>query len=185
MNDTSFGINLRKAGPEDLSLLRHWHSQPHVIQAAPNDDWNWEAELKREPPWRELLIAELEGRPLGFIQIIDPALEDSHYWGDVAQDLRAIDIWIGEKEDLGKGYGTEMMNLALERCFKDAKVTEVLIDPIETNIKAHRFYERLGFKFAGKRTFDQDNCLVYRLSRGEWEARRAFVLRRGDNEFLK
>ena len=51
------------------------------------------------------------------IQIIDPALEESHYWGDVPENLRAIDIWIGEETDLGKGYGTQMMQLALARCF--------------------------------------------------------------------
>ncbi|MBW4489639.1 MAG: acetyltransferase [Trichocoleus desertorum ATA4-8-CV12] len=54
------------------------------------------------------MIAEIEGRAIGFIQIIDPTLEESHYWGDIAANLRAIDIGIGEATDLGKGYGTKM-----------------------------------------------------------------------------
>lgn len=61
--------------------------------------------------------------PIGFIQIIDPVREESHYWGDVAENLRAIDIWIGAETDLGKGYGTKMMQLALVRCFADLSVT--------------------------------------------------------------
>jgi hypothetical protein len=61
------------------------------------------------------LIAEIEGRPVGFVQIIDPAREDSRYWGEVEENLRAVDLWIGEEADLGKGHGTRMMRLALER----------------------------------------------------------------------
>lgn len=158
-------MRLRPATPGDLALLRHWDEQPHVIAASPNDDWGWETELQRSPEWRELLIAEVEGRPVGFLQIIDPAREDSHYWGDVPQGLRAIDIWIGEAADLGRGYGTGMMRQALARCFEDPEVSAVLIDPLATNTRAHRFYERLGFKFVERRRFGEDDCCVYRLDR--------------------
>jgi aminoglycoside 6'-N-acetyltransferase len=99
-------MNLRPVTTADLALLRHWDEQPHVIAAAPNDDWGWEIELNRSPDWREQLIAELDGRPIGFVQIIDPAREESHYWGEAPGGLRAIDIWIGEADELGKGYGT-------------------------------------------------------------------------------
>jgi Acetyltransferase (GNAT) domain len=107
-------MNLRPAVPADLNLLQLWDEQPHVLAADPNDDWHWEIELDRTPDWREQLIAEIEGRPIGFIQIIDPARKDSHYWGEIAANLRAIDIWIGEESNLGKGYGTKTMQLALE-----------------------------------------------------------------------
>jgi aminoglycoside 6'-N-acetyltransferase len=162
-------MNLRPATPADLDLLRHWDQQAHVVAADPNDDWHWESELDRTPDWREQLIAELEGRAIGFIQIINPAREDSHYWGDIATNLRAIDIWIGEETDLGKGYGTKMMQLALARCFADLAVTAVLIDPLASNTRAHRFYERLGFQFVDRRQFGDDDCLVYRLNRVDWQ----------------
>src|SRR5688500_11521018 len=98
-------IKLRAANINDLSVLRHWDEQPHVLASDPNDDWDWETELENNPEWREQLIAELDGRPLGFVQIIDPLSEETHYWGDrVEPNLRAIDIWIGEAGDLGKGY---------------------------------------------------------------------------------
>ncbi len=168
-------MNLRSATSADLNLLRHWDEQPHVVASDPNDDWGWEVELSRTPNWREQLIAQIEGRPIGFIQIIDPAREDSHYWGNVATDLRAIDIWIGEEADLGKGYGTKMMQLALARCFADSTVTAVLIDPLANNTRAHRFYERLGFQFVEQRQFGNDNCFVYRLNRADWISESEFV----------
>ncbi|MBN3939293.1 MAG: GNAT family N-acetyltransferase [Nostoc sp.] len=162
-------MNLRHATFADLDLLRHWDDQPHVIASDPNDDWGWEVELDRNPDWREQLIAEIEGRPIGFIQIIDPAREESHYWGDIAADLRAIDIWIGEAADLGKGYGTKMMQLAISRCFADSSVTAVIIDPLASNTRAHRFYERLGFQFIEYRRFGDDECFIYRLNRTDWQ----------------
>lgn len=169
MTSKKNAIALRPATPSDLPLLQHWDEQPHVIAADPNDDWNWEIELNRNLPWREQLIAELDKRPIGFIQIIDPAQEESHYWGDVEENLRAIDIWIGEETDLGKGYGTEMMQLALSRCFANDNVAGVLIDPLATNTRAHQFfYERLGFQFVEDRSFGEDECRVYRLNRTDW-----------------
>jgi len=160
-------ISLRKATIADLALLKHWDQQEHVIAADPNDDWEWETELPRELPWREQLIAELNQEPLGFIQIIDPYEEETHYWGKIDPNHRAIDIWIGERKNLGKGYGTKMMKLAIQQCFENAKVKSILIDPLAENVKAHRFYERLGFRFVEERIFGMDRCFVYELLRKE------------------
>lgn len=167
-------MHLRHATIDDLELLRKWDEQPHVIESDPNDDWGWETELTRDMPWREQLIAEADGRPLAFVQIIDPLLEDSHYWGaDVAPNLRAIDIWIGDANDLGKGYGSQIMRLAIARCFAEPSVTSILIDPLASNVRAHRFYERFGFEFVERRHFGQDDCFVYRLERSRWDGNQA------------
>lgn len=162
-------LTLRTATPGDLQVLRHWDQQSHVIQSDPNDEWEWEVELQRSPEWREQLMAEIENQPIGFIQIIDPGLEESHYWGQVPAGLRAIDIWIGEEAYLGQGYGTQMMRLALTHCFADPTVEAVLVDPLASNTRVHRFYERLGFRWVERRFFGRDDCVVYRLSRADWE----------------
>lgn len=161
-------IVLRPATIEDIFLLEYWDEQPHVA-ASGVEGWDWEEELSCDDPAREPMIAELDGRPIGFMEIIDPFLEQEHYWGDVEPNLRAMDIWIGEADDLGKGYGTEMMRLALEKCFAPPEVTAVIIDPLASNTDAIRFYERLGFKFVERRMFDEDDCAVHRLDRADWE----------------
>jgi aminoglycoside 6'-N-acetyltransferase len=63
-------MKLRPATLGDLELLCHWDEQPHVLAADPNDDWEWETELDRSPDWREQLMAEIEERSIGFVQII-------------------------------------------------------------------------------------------------------------------
>lgn len=162
-------MNFRNANIDDLELLKHWDKQQHVIDSDPDDDWNWAYELTRFPDWREQLIAELNGVPIGCVQIIDPAKEESQYWGSVPENLRAVDIWIGEKNNLGKGYGTKMMTLTIERCFKDSSVIAILIDPLESNTGAIRFYEKIGFQFIEKRKFGKSDCMIYKLHRENWK----------------
>ena len=159
-------MRFREATLGDLELLQRWDEEPHVVASDPNDDWGWERELRRDPDWREQLIAEVDGRPVGFIQIIDPAREDSHYWGDCEENLRAIDIWLGDAADLGRGLGTQMMEEAIARCFSDASVRAILVDPLASNVGARRFYERLGFRLVEQRRFGEDECAVYELERG-------------------
>jgi aminoglycoside 6'-N-acetyltransferase len=162
---------LRDATIADLAILQYWDEQPHVQSADGDTDWNWSQELLRQPVWREQLIAELDDRPIGCIQIIDPALEETQYWGTIAKGFRAIDIWIGAASDLGKGYGTTMMQLALARCFADATVHSILIDPLASNTRAHKFYERMGFVFMEQKRMgdDEEDCFIYQLQRELFE----------------
>lgn len=161
-------LKLRPANINDLETLKRWDEQEHVIASDPNDDWQWEIELKKNPDWREQLIAEVDGKPIGFMEIIDPALEEEHYWGDIEKNLRAIDIWIGEKDYLGKGYGTQMMTQVLNNIFKDSGIKAALVDPLANNVRAHKFYEKLGFEKLEERRFGLDDCFVYRLEREDW-----------------
>ncbi len=158
-------ITLRPASLDDQSLLQYWDTKQHVIDCDPDSDWNWEVELQLDPPWRDQLVAELHGEPIGFLQIIDAHEEETHYWGEVEPGTMAIDIWIGEEDNLNKGYGTTMMNMAVDRCFANPNVHTILIDPLKTNTQAHRFYERLGFRFLEERNFDGVDSFVYKLSR--------------------
>jgi aminoglycoside 6'-N-acetyltransferase len=163
-------MHLRPAQLSDAGLLQHWHGKPHVLTAIGDfAEVDWVSELGHSPPWRELLIAEVDGRAIGVIQIIDAAREETHYWGDVEGEVRAIDMWIGEEDCVGRGYGTQMMRLALDRCFAEAAVTAVLIDPLASNTRARRFYERCGYQPVGPRVFGADACFVYRMDRQAWQ----------------
>ncbi len=166
-------LQLREATIDDLVLLQRWDEAPQVVEADPNDDWGWETELLRRPAWRRQLIAELDGRPIGFMEIADPARADDGYWADwlaahpayAATPSRAIDIWIGEADALGQGHGTRMLQDALRLSFADADVGAVLLDPLASNTRARALYARLGFVDIGPWRFGDDDCQVMRLSR--------------------
>lgn len=62
-----------------------------------------------------------------------------------------------------------MMQMAIARCFADPTVTGILIDPLSSNHRAQRFYQRLGFKFTEHRQFGLDHCAVHQLNRSDWQ----------------
>jgi aminoglycoside 6'-N-acetyltransferase len=171
-------VSLRPATVDDVPLLDRWDLEPHVIAATSDDpdqpkafgDLYWPDELAMQDEFYRYFIAELDGRPIGGMQIIDPHNESTHYWGDVEPNLRAVDIWIGEAKDLGHGYGEEMMRIAFRMSFADPRVTAIIIDPLASNTRAHKFYQRLGFKPTHRQTFNsnEDECLVHRLTRADW-----------------
>lgn len=176
---SSSSVTLRPATLEDVAVLERWDREPHVIAATSDDpdvetafgDHDWRQELALQSEFSGYFIAEADGRPIGAMQIIDPHREPEHYWGDIEPNLRALDIWIGKLADTGKGYGRSMMRLALQRCFSAREATAVVIDPLSSNIRAHRFYQRLGFKVVGPRRFGEDHCLVHKLIREDWRER--------------
>lgn len=158
-------IRLRHATLADARQLRAWEGQAHLVASGIDGDWQFEAEIARASPFMEHLIAELDGRAIGYVQVCDPAREESHYWGDVPAGLRALDVFIGDPALLGQGHGTEIMRQAIARCFAADEVTAIVIDPLASNARAIRFYERLGFMPVERRRFGEDDCLVMRLDR--------------------
>lgn len=170
-------VQLRPATPADVPHLERWDSEPHVIAATSDDpdadvafeDAEWLDEISNDDPASAYFIAEIDGRPIGAMQIIDPAKERTHYWGeDCPHNLCAMDIWIGEKDFLNLGYGTQMMKMAVNLAFADENVEAIIIDPLNSNTDAHRFYQRLGFRPLERRLFEDDDCLVHRLDRADW-----------------
>ena len=159
-------VDLRPVVPEDIPTLEAWARDPAVMAAvAPDGRRIWSEELERDPRYTELLIAEVDGEPVAFAELCDAANEESHYWGsEVEPGAWALDIWIGRPDRRNQGLGTAVMQLALARCFEQHHASVVVIDPLVSNVTAHRFYERLGFELVGIRWFDDDECRVYRMA---------------------
>lgn len=173
-------IRLRPATLDDIPQLSEWDRDEDVIASTTDDPdaelafegLEWHEELAGQTEHYRYYIAELDGRPLGAMLVIDPHLEHTHYWGEIEPGLRALDIWIGAAQDRGQGHGKTMMTLAIEMCFSDSQVHAIVIDPLASNTRAHQFYQRLGFEPEGRRMFSDSDCLVHRLTRAAWIARR-------------
>jgi RimJ/RimL family protein N-acetyltransferase len=90
-----------------------------------------------------------------------------------------IGIGIGEREDWGKGYGTEAMRLALDFAFREMNLNRVSLSVYEFNPRAVRSYEKAGFQHEGRqcqailhgaRRWDM---LYMGILRSEWENARS------------
>ena len=164
-------VTLRPANSDDSLILKMWDLDDAVGDSGGEDDnYDWDYELPRLVSWREFLIAEVDGHPIGATVLISTLDEESHYWGeDSPENSWAIDIWIGSADYRSRGFGTEMMKQALARCFDIHGASLVLIDPLQSNSRAIAFYRRLGFQDVGPKRFGEDDCLVMSSKRAEVE----------------
>ncbi len=60
-----------------------------------------------------------------------------------------VAIGIGNREALGKGYGTDAMRLALRYAFTELALHRVSLNVFSNNARAMRSYEKAGFKREG------------------------------------
>ena len=70
----------------------------------------------------------------------------------------------------GKGYGTKMLNSAIEYAFKTLNANEITIGVFEDNVPARKCYEKLGFSNTGEFNYitmlgDTYKCLEYARQR--------------------
>lgn len=75
----------------------------------------------------------------------------------------------------GKGYGTEAVNWALDWAFRHANMHSVNLGSVAYNTRAHRCYEKCGFKLQGRRRevcwHDRKwhDLLLFGILENEWE----------------
>ena len=60
-------------------------------------------------------------------------------------------IFIGNKKLWDKGYGTEALSLLIDYGFKALNFHNIMLKVYEYNTRAIKSYEKIGFKFIGKR----------------------------------
>ncbi len=85
-------------------------------------------------------------------------------------------IGIGSKEQRGKGYGKEALNLLLRYGFKDMNLHRIQLNVLEFNISAIKLYEGSGFKREGTfrefvlRDDKRYDLFLYGLLKSEWKS---------------
>lgn len=88
-----------------------------------------------------------------------------------------IGVGIGRREDWGKGYGTEGMELLLRYAFDELNLRRLQLTVIAYNARAIRMYEKLGFVREGayrefvERDGERHDLFLYGLLRSEWRGR--------------
>ena len=147
-------ITLRLMTEQDLPMLHDWLNRPHIVE------W-WGGEAER-PTLNDVLehylprvlakesvtpyIAMLGEEPIGYAQSY-VALGSGDGWWEEETDpgVRGIDQSLANPTQLNKGLGTKLVRALVDRLFSDPSVTKIQTDPVPSNLRAVRCYEKAGF----------------------------------------
>lgn len=126
---------------QDAGLLRLMSLAPPLplsISAARADQ---ERRLANTEFFGFTIRALADDRLLGFINLQSPAW--TH--GDAFMGIN-----LGEREDWGKGYGTDALNVLLRYAFTELNLHRVSLGVFADNTRAIRSYEKTGFVLEGR-----------------------------------
>jgi len=148
-------ISFRPMEKGDIPIYLDWAKQDHVKKVWFIDGY--------EPP--DYIHAKVEGngydfpfiillddQPIGYIVYCDLyaykniCKEPCGVFTKELPDTYCIDLFIGEKDYLNKGYGSQLVEKFSDMLFHQKKAKKILIDPSPKNRQAVRCYEKAGFK---------------------------------------
>jgi RimJ/RimL family protein N-acetyltransferase len=146
-------------------LVRLSAEEPEAISEA-FSRWNRDSEYQRlldsgparqfsKQKIKEWVEKEIDSQLLYMFGI--RTLEDDRLIGEVGLDGVSasngdtyVGISIGERQDWGKGYGTDAMRLILRYAFNELNLRRVSLTVFEYNPRGIRSYEKAGFKEEGR-----------------------------------
>lgn len=138
-------IYLRKMTVEDTDQVIRWRNAPHVKERF----------LFRTPLTKEMHLKWIEEK-IGSGQVEQFVICEkerdrgigSFYFRDIDKEHHTAElgIFIGEKDALGKGYGTEAVQLGVKYGFENMKLEKIMLRVINDNVAAIKNYEKNGFK---------------------------------------
>jgi GNAT superfamily N-acetyltransferase len=138
-------LTYRHATPEDLPFIVGLIVEDAVV--ATNDsvadarqpDYDNALKAIDADPNQEMFVVEDAGKPIGCFQLSYlPGLMRRGMWRGM------IEVVHVSESERNRGYGSQMMRWALERC-RERGCGMVQLTSNKKRTDAHRFYERLGF----------------------------------------
>jgi len=138
-------LTYRHATPEDLSFIVGLIVEDAVVatndSVADANHADYAAALRAidADPNQEMFVVEDAGKPIGCFQLSYlPGLMRRGMWRGM------IEVVHVSESERNRGYGSQMMRWALERC-RERGCGMVQLTSNKKRTDAHRFYERLGF----------------------------------------
>lgn len=141
-------VCLRPYDESDMPYLLEWYNNYELNRLAGWSNGKVSASKLRYNMIRSfgsdplnLMIDNLEGKPIGTIQLYD--IDD--------QDKSCkLGIRIGDQDYWSKGYGTDSVKTLVKYAFINMGLYRVALRVYEFNERAARCYEKCGFKYEGR-----------------------------------
>jgi aminoglycoside 6'-N-acetyltransferase len=130
----------------DLDLIARWVGEHHVCRW-----WGDPEEVFSELEEVFLLpghaMIEAQGFKIGFLIYANPTREELDAAGlhDIATDCIDLDLFIGEPDALGRGFGSEAVRLAVERIFSTSTASLIIAAMSAKNTVAIAAAAKAGF----------------------------------------
>lgn len=143
-------IRLRALEPEDEPRFHEWMNDPEVTDGV----------YLRYPVSHAFERAWIEKEECGYAaaSFAIEALDDGLLMGTVSLRASApenrsatLGIVIGDKSRWGRGYGTDTMLTICRFGFEEMNLHRIELEVFNTNQRAIRVYERVGFQHEGTR----------------------------------
>ena len=149
-------IDFKVMAEGDLPLLFAWVNQPAVAQ------WWADVGLDLSTFQRRYLdkfaggfefpfMVLVDKNPIGYIEYYVANRIGGGWWPDQPDGVYGIDVFIGDSEKLGKGYGSLFIRLFIDSLFVKPEIKKIIIDPAIDNHRAIRCYQKVGFQPVGVR----------------------------------
>lgn len=128
----------------DSELARLMDARPARLQSKKSMVDYFENDVKDTSPARHhfAIRALDDDRLLGDIE-----LEVIHNWG--SRDA-FVGLALGDRNDWGRGYGTDAMQVMLRFAFTEVNLRRVTLSVFEYNPRGIRSYEKAGFQHEGR-----------------------------------
>jgi RimJ/RimL family protein N-acetyltransferase len=151
------GVAIRRMRDEvdDYTLLQRWRRAPHVAEwwDTAQADLGLEGVIAKyrsrtgsDDPTTACII-EVAGLPIGYIQFY-PWDENETEMREIGFDLPAgywgVDIFIGERDHLDRGFGSQAVLLIDRYLINERHATGVALVVARGNVRAQRAYEKAG-----------------------------------------
>lgn len=137
-------IYLRLMDGEDTDLIIQWRNTEYVrrnfIYQKPftrQGHETWIREMIDTGKAVQFIICVKDtGKPVGSVYLRD--IDKNHHKAEYG-------IFIGEKEALGKGFGTQAARLMIRYGFEELNLHKLMLRVLAENLPARKSYEKAGF----------------------------------------
>jgi aminoglycoside 6'-N-acetyltransferase len=145
-------IEFKNFALDDVPLYYKWCDKPYIKEL-----WFKEGYEPKEAILDKIkgngisypFIIKLNNESIGYIQFWDCTCS-TEIFPNEKKGTYGVDLFIGEERYLNHGIGTIIMKAFIKKLFNEIDADKIVIDPSETNKRAIKCYEKVGFTFARK-----------------------------------
>jgi RimJ/RimL family protein N-acetyltransferase len=142
-------VNLRAFTDEDIKPSAEFMNDPEIILNL-DDDAPMPQSVETQKIWFEEMRKDKKNYK-DFFWAIDT--KDGKFIGgcgvnhmDRKNRVAQVGIFIGDRDYLGKGYGTDAMKVLMEFLFEEYNVNKIKLSVFDYNKRAIKSYEKCGFQ---------------------------------------